>query len=124
MRDEVNSLQSAVSNVHAPGHARNGGRSAVPAEDDQAEWAKQEQQVRVLLRVLWSTALLVWTVASALTWEESYEAEGCRIGRMRMCQCESIGPTWFASNTSLLIPEVRPPQADGLGPDTTGTVIL
>jgi hypothetical protein len=43
MRGEVTSLQSTVSNVHAPNHNRKGGFNR---EDDQAEWARQEQQVR------------------------------------------------------------------------------
>jgi len=43
MKDEVNTLQTAVAKVHAPVHARNGKTRAV--EDDQTEWAKQEQQV-------------------------------------------------------------------------------
>ncbi|KIM22145.1 hypothetical protein M408DRAFT_333049 [Serendipita vermifera MAFF 305830] len=41
MREEVNTLQGAVSNVHAPGHNRN------VREDEQAEWARQEQQMLI-----------------------------------------------------------------------------
>ncbi|KAG8805416.1 hypothetical protein FRC18_006698 [Serendipita sp. 400] len=45
MKGEVNSLQSAVSNVHAPLHKA---RAMGPRQDDdQSEWARQEQQMLI-----------------------------------------------------------------------------
>jgi hypothetical protein len=48
MREEVSSVQAAVSNIH-PVRAANKAND-YPAEDDQAEWARQEQQVSHLVR--------------------------------------------------------------------------
>jgi hypothetical protein len=46
MKEEVMSLQATVSSVHAPGYSNGYGKGR---EDDQAEWARQEQQVRFSL---------------------------------------------------------------------------
>jgi hypothetical protein len=44
MKEEVMSLQATVSSVHAPRYPNGNDKGR---EDDQAEWARQEQQVRL-----------------------------------------------------------------------------
>jgi hypothetical protein len=96
----VNSLQTAVSNVRAPGHARNGRPLAMAAEDDQAEWARQEQQVGSLL--LRSVFILFGLVYAALRCHAAVRrcmanATGCTIW---IGQEESIGSTTRFLNSS------------------------
>jgi hypothetical protein len=52
MKEEVMSLQATVSSVHAPGYGK--GR-----EDDQAEWARQEQQVRLASMLYDANTLII-----------------------------------------------------------------